>query len=270
MMRISGWLYLVQQTFGACMLLAGVGRCVHVRLRFGRLLLVSLLCGVTATASAMHSTPWMRITGLIAIAAAPHAAGVRLPISMQKLLMIASLALLLWCVGLMHVLLGSMVAPPLLPIAAATAVMVAALLRRSPLPDCASIRVTCLGNTMQLTALIDSGNLLCDPLTALPVIILSRSSAIACGLDPEALPQGMRLIRARSASGTMLMPVFRPERVTLQAAGQWRAVEAVVGVAREDGCGFEALVPSSIIQPLIQGGSSCNQRSVSIPLRVKS
>ena len=108
------------------------------------------------------------------------------------------------------------------------------------------------GHRLTLTALIDSGNLLRDPVTGLPVIVISRRAASRLTVLPQPgrLTPGMRLLSVRTVAGTALMAVFRPSAVFIEEKGVWRAVNAIVGLSPDGYEGFQALVPASLIPPV--------------------
>ncbi len=138
--------------------------------------------------------------------------------------------------------------------------MLPALDNRAPSPGCSSVTISVGAKTIRLTALIDSGNLLRDHLTGLPVIVCSRKAA-------EGLAKGarnIRLISVRTAAGSGLMPVFRADRIRLFTQGKWHEADALVGLALSGYDGFQALVPQSLTEappatavaaPSMQGGS---------------
>lgn len=106
------------------------------------------------------------------------------------------------------------------------------------------------GKAAELPALRDTGNLLSDGFSGLPVIVLPEKLARAFlppGADPgdlSTLPPGWRLLRAKTAAGCKTLMCFTPERIVLrQGKRAWRA-EAAVAIAH-----FEesrALLPGSL------------------------
>ena len=81
-------------------------------------------------------------------------------------------------------------------------------------------------------AVADTGNLLKDNVTGLPVIVVPLS---ACrDIMPEnmhTLPSGMRLIRAQTAAGKVIMPCFHPDCVRVRFTSRVRDVQAIVALA---------------------------------------
>ena len=121
---------------------------------------------------------------------------------------------------------------------------------------CATVEITHAARHIALTALVDSGNLLRDPLTQLPVIVISRQAAARLMDKPEFAP-GMRLISVRTVAGSALMPIFRPRQIRLLLPGGWQDVRAVVGLSPEGYSGYQALVPASVTSSLQGGISIC-------------
>ncbi|MBQ7099387.1 MAG: sigma-E processing peptidase SpoIIGA [Oscillospiraceae bacterium] len=99
------------------------------------------------------------------------------------------------------------------------------------------VTVTYGGQTVQLRALVDTGNSLCDPITGEPVTVLSPGIGLRLGIPPEALADpggsmlpGLRLIPARTIGGGGLLAAVRCERVTIGGRKGGR----VVAFAREN------------------------------------
>ena len=253
--RVSGWLYLGQQFLcGFCLLLAlghaaGLGRRSRTRL-----IITSLLTALGALIAARSGMVWLRVAMLIPLLLlAPFAAWPGVPRRLR------------WHLSLLHGLLGLALAgwsrlmqslgvwqSMIVPFACALMCAVTPLLRRTDHPRCVTVEIRHNGHRLTLTALIDSGNLLRDPVTALPVIVISRRAAARLTLLPQPghLTPGMRLLSVHTIAGTTLMAVFRPSAVFLEEHGAWRAVNAIIGLSPDGYEGFQALVPSSLAQPL--------------------
>lgn len=112
-----------------------------------------------------------------------------------------------------------------------------------------------------LPAMLDTGNLLVDALSGLPVVVIGRRAAEAF-FPPERLrklqllrelPPGVRLLRVRTAAGHALLPVFRPDRLTLYRDGQPCEAAAMVAIAPEDYAGVQALVPAAALSACAPG-----------------
>lgn len=112
------------------------------------------------------------------------------------------------------------------------------------------------GVSLLLPAMLDSGNLLRDPVTGRSVIVAPLRAAAR--MEPELLlwyehqqlPQGFRLLRVRTAAGACLMPLFRPESCCLYIDGHRTPVQVMVAIAGPDYSGFQALVPSAALDSL--------------------
>lgn len=112
------------------------------------------------------------------------------------------------------------------------------------------------GKSLLLPAMLDSGNLLRDPVTGQCVIVAPLRAAAR--MEPELLlwyqqhrlPQGFRLLRVRTAAGSCLMPLFRPDSCCLYVNGRKAPAEVMVAVAGPDYGGFQALVPSAALDAL--------------------
>lgn len=121
------------------------------------------------------------------------------------------------------------------------------------------------GRTVALRGMVDSGNLLRDPMGGRAVIcaekrglvgLLSPSLlAVMEGTPPQsvALPPSdvrrVRVIPADTATGSGILYGFLPDRVILTAEDgeNWREVDAVVAVTSISTNGVEALVPTELI-----------------------
>ena len=132
------------------------------------------------------------------------------------------------------------------------AVGILLLTRRLSIPDGIhySLRMEYKGQSAMLPALLDTGNFLIDSISGLPVIVLSQELAkpfLPSGTDLNdlsTLPQGWRLVRAKTAAGSGAFMCFLPDQIVVrQGKRSWKA-EAMIAVS-----GFEeryALLPSSL------------------------
>ncbi len=120
-------------------------------------------------------------------------------------------------------------------------------------------RLKAFGCEKSLTLMPDSGNLLTDPFTGKPVIILTAKS-VEDGLPSDIMeavhkksptivdytPKGLRLIPTSSLNGSGILLGFRPELVEIDGI----AADAVVAIDPKnndfDGC--SGLVPISLIK----------------------
>ena len=104
-----------------------------------------------------------------------------------------------------------------------------------------------------VTALVDSGNLLCDPLSGDPVLILPRNTFRRLTHLPEdsTLLPGMRLLRARTASGITLMIVLRPDGIFLLSGWKETALRGLIGCALSDGGVHQPVMPESMVSAIL-------------------
>lgn len=112
------------------------------------------------------------------------------------------------------------------------------------------LRLTLNSQTVTLPAFRDSGNLLRDGVTGLPVIVASET-IIRPLLPPEVrsgdlstLPKGWRLTRVQTAAGTRCLMCFQPDRACLIQGKVLRPIHAAVAIS--DSTGSRALLPEAI------------------------
>lgn len=116
----------------------------------------------------------------------------------------------------------------------------------------AEIRVALGGREARFTALLDSGNGLCDPATGEPVLLASPEAlaplfpGAALGGDPVTLLRRpglegrFRLIPYRAVGASGLLAAFRPEELRIDGKTETGRLVAVSESARGDG--FEAIL----------------------------
>lgn len=86
---------------------------------------------------------------------------------------------------------------------------------RARLPERVRLRIATRMGEAEVTALVDTGNVLREPISGLPVVIVARERLNGI-LDPvcldedELLPPGFRLVRYEALGGGGLMRCFRP------------------------------------------------------------
>ena len=255
---MSAWLYFFQQSLCAWSLLLALGFCVGMRKpAFLRLTASALLSGGASLVCAVFPRLFLRLAflGLITLLA-PAGAWPGLPQGQRRAMVFPALGLALLMAGGAHLLEDAGLGGTLLNILL-SALLPAIALRRPDRPGarCVTLEVIHHAHRLELTALVDSGNLLRDPLTRLPVIVVSRKAAARLVSLPErdGIAPGMRLISVRTVAGTSLMAIFRPGSIRILESGGWQPVRALVGVNPDGYNGFQALVPSSVISPA-QGG----------------
>ena len=252
-MQVSFWLYLIQQTsLTGCLLLCN-GLCAGLRrTSIPRLMLTSL--GTALLSACMADAPGLLRAGTLLVCAvcAPLLSWPGVPGRLRMRLIAGGAFLALGLTGLMR-LAAPLAWPGILIVTGACL-----LLRLTPAvvpkpeesPRLATVDVRHGAHHLTLTALIDSGNLLRDAVTGLPVIIISRRAAQRLVQLP---PKGkvvypFRLLTVRTISGTALMTVFHPDSVCLLLPEGWTRVETLLGVSPEGYDGFQALVPSCLMR----------------------
>lgn len=108
-------------------------------------------------------------------------------------------------------------------------------------------------NAVLLPAMLDSGNLLRDPVTGMPVLVVPRKAAAT--LFPDApdlcdlrgLPLGFRLLSVHTAAGSSLLPLFKPDLCRLYLNGNACKADLLVAVAGREYGGVQALVPMAAL-----------------------
>lgn len=104
-----------------------------------------------------------------------------------------------------------------------------------------------------LPAMLDSGNLLRDPITGKPVLVIPARAARTLFPDLEdpsnltELPLGFRLLNVRTAAGSSLLPMFRPDECRIYLNGSACRADLLVAVAGEEYHGVQALVPMAAL-----------------------
>ncbi len=107
-------------------------------------------------------------------------------------------------------------------------------------------------NVLAADVLVDSGNLVTEPFSALPVVILS-SAVLPSPLDKpniENSPIPLRAIPIRTETGLGLLYGFIPDSITLcPPFEKRRKVDAVIGIDTDntDFAGHDGLLPGSLV-----------------------
>lgn len=251
-MRISGCLYALEQFACALSLLTASGlACGLRRLHPARVMLLAALTSLACTLCAVLARDWLRWLLLPMPLLLPRLAWPGAPRALRRRLPAASLLLSLAMAGFVQ-LMHSLSLPASLALLAAcclTPLLSGGMPRPAPV-CCATVELMHQGHTVTLTALVDTGNLLRDPLTGLPVIVVSRRAArkLTPLPAPGQLLPGMRLISVRTAAGSALMAIFRPQRVRVLSGQTWREVRAMVGLSPDGYDGAQALLPACLTE----------------------
>lgn len=129
----------------------------------------------------------------------------------------------------------------------------------------ATLRVVFGGKAVSLCCMTDTGNLLTDPVSGRPVVIVSRHSAslvfpppllsvltagnrqAVAGL-PSEWGRRVRLIPSVTATGSGLLVAVKPDSAALDAGRGEKTVDLLLATAPfEPGAGYEALLPAALI-----------------------
>ena len=128
--------------------------------------------------------------------------------------------------------------------------------------EAVEVRARLLGREVALNAMVDSGNLLVDPVSGRGVIVAERR-ALASALPRQLLGEGragereameyiranaeiaarVRLIPTKTASGGGILVAILPDSVTLKERGGLRSADYLVAAGSVGGEGFDALIP---------------------------
>lgn len=277
---------------GLCLLLAG--RLLHRRVKGWRVLLSAVLGGVYAVAALllpdMGQAPSLLCDLAVCIIMCATvfgerrrgwfkgitaAAGVYFALSMALGGVMTALYHLLNRAGVASLLaglseeggdgLGSWLFLVLVLIGGGVSLWGGRLLQRSRAVRVCTVTVELDGKAIALRGMVDSGNLLRDPMSGRVVIcaegealrgILSPSlAAVMKGASPDAVrlspadARRVRVIPAGTATGAGLLYGFVPERITLTVEGdtQEREIDAAVAVTSIPTEGVEALIPAELV-----------------------
>lgn len=148
------------------------------------------------------------------------------------------------------------------PVAIAAAILFVRLLCRRGGRGYAEVSFSYGENGYTGRALIDSGNLLRDPISALPVVLIRASEARAfaggevdgkfAGIMPDGigLSPGVRAVPMRGADGTRILYGFLCREVHIRRGGKSVCRSAVICVDRAAGDGYGGcgvLLPASLL-----------------------
>lgn len=116
----------------------------------------------------------------------------------------------------------------------------------------AEVRIYIKGNKFHGQFLADSGNLVTEPFSALPVIIISSSALPKPFDDPESsiFPVPTRAIPFSTASGGGCFFGFRPDRIELIVLGKKpRIIDAYIAIdtAGNTYSGYDGIIPTSLL-----------------------
>lgn len=257
-MRVSSWLYLFEQTACSLCLLSSIGLCAGLRLRsLWRMLLTALMLSILAMAG--QTGIGLRLLLLPLSALSPLLAWPDVPRRFRLRMVVTGALLSLWLTGFLRFISPAALPGALLLLAgcAALSVFPRAVSRRGAAPPTTAVEVHVGPRQLTLTALVDSGNLLRDAITGLPVIVISQRAAVRLlpalpeRTNPDALRAllpGMRLMPVRTVSGTAMMTVLRPDCIRILTGASWQTAAALIGLSPDGYEGFQALLPASLLR----------------------
>ena len=124
-----------------------------------------------------------------------------------------------------------------------------------------TLEITVGGRSVRLRGISDSGNLLCEPMTGKPCVIVDRArlasvlpSELVCPEGGDALSalgglceetrKRVVLIPASTATGEGMLVGLRAERIVIEAGGKKREADAVIALSDVE---VGALVPSCLL-----------------------
>ena len=116
--------------------------------------------------------------------------------------------------------------------------------------ECFHLQMIYQGKTAEVPALRDTGNLLFDSVTGLPVIVLPEKQGkvlLPPGVDPKdlsTLPPGWRLLRVKTAAGSKALMCFTPDEIILRQGMRVYHAEAVIALS--DFAESRAMLPYSL------------------------
>lgn len=136
--------------------------------------------------------------------------------------------------------------------------LISAVSRRlfAPQPRSCSINIAYGGRTVELSALVDTGNSLRDAFSDRPIVIIDGRAAQvllteqvpALTADGE-VPKGFRVVPYSVVGGGGLMPVFRPDLITAEVDGRTKPLDALVGISSEPLADrYGAIVGSAVLE----------------------
>jgi len=118
------------------------------------------------------------------------------------------------------------------------------------------VELTVFDNSEKVSALVDTGNLLLDPMTLAPVIIVKAQALRRLGIgelnevvindDGFKFKKRIRLIPASALGENRILYGIKPDSTCVLANGKKSEVDAVIAVDNEKGTfgGYEALIPA--------------------------
>ena len=115
------------------------------------------------------------------------------------------------------------------------------------------IKIKCCGKCRNLTLLCDSGNLLTDPYSDLPVIILGNDFTSSFDSDESFVKCKTRYIPVKTAEGNGVIKAVKPEMLEIINGKTGTRIDAVVGFAKNknaDYGGTDGIIPYCLVDNL--------------------
>ncbi len=137
-------------------------------------------------------------------------------------------------------------------VSALIAIFYGMISRRKIHTDSAEIRFYVNGERFDVNLLADSGNLVTEPFSSLPVIVVSSSALPAPYDRPESdiFPLPIRIIPFSSSAGRSCFYGFRPDKIELiRLAGKPKLIHAFIGIdtVNSSYSGYDGLMPTSLL-----------------------
>ena len=128
------------------------------------------------------------------------------------------------------------------------------------------VNINIYGRSKTVRGLVDSGNLLCEPISGIACIVCDTAAlkeilpygVYIAAMNCECLSEiknplyeykGIRLVPTKTASGSRLLLAIRPDKIKIDLGNSEKDVEAYIALGNiengADGC--QALVPSALV-----------------------
>ncbi len=116
------------------------------------------------------------------------------------------------------------------------------LFRHGEAENCILVKILYNGNTAVLKGFVDTGNSLAEPFSGSPVAVVSSESILNI-LTPKMLSAmenktlstdfKYRIVPCNTVSGSVLIPAFRPDSVTVvNETGEYEAEDIMIGISK--------------------------------------
>ena len=124
------------------------------------------------------------------------------------------------------------------------------------------IKIEFLSSRLEFDALVDSGNLLRDPIDFTPVLLLKKSIAngifpngiprIQDGAVPQRMKKYIRLIPFEKNGEKRVYTGIRPDIARVMRKGKWESIRIIIIIDDEEGSfgGYEALMPATALESI--------------------